>query len=76
MIDLNSFGSMTNHIQPQDIQLVTPVRSRPIHQMEAFEAVKKLPYMLQGKGFNGVLHFKVYFSELVNLIEDGEFGMW
>lgn len=53
---------MTNYLQPQDINLVTPIKTRPITQMEAYEAVKKLPYMLQGKGYNGMIHFKVYFA--------------
>lgn len=67
---------MTNYLQPQDIYLVTPIESRPISQMEAYEAVKKLPYMLQGKGYSGMICFKVYFAEFANIIEEGEFGMW
>ena len=68
MIDLNNFGQMTNYIQPMDIQLVTPIRHRPFNQMQAYEAVRQLPYQLQNKGYGGVLNFKVYFGEFVNLI--------
>ena len=69
MIDLNSFGEMANYIQPQQISLVTPIRNRNLTQYQAFEAVKQLPYILQGKGYGGQIHFKVYFAEFINLLD-------
>lgn len=62
MIDLNSFAQMTGYIQPQEISLVTPIRSRQVTQYQCFEAVKQLPYMLQNKGYGGQIHFKIYFA--------------
>ncbi len=69
-INLNQFGQMTQYIQPHDIQLVTPIRSRQLSQMQVFEAVKQLPYMLlDNQDYSGGIHFKVMFAEFVNLLE-------
>ncbi len=73
MIDLNTFGQLTTYIQAQEIALVTPIRSRQLTQYQCFEAVKQLPYLLQNKGYNGQIHFKIYFSEFVNLLEQNQF---
>jgi hypothetical protein len=73
MIDLNTFGQMTQYIQVNDIALVTPIRSRELTQYQCFEAVKQLPYMLQNQGYNGQIHFKIYFAEFVNLLEQNKF---
>lgn len=62
MIDLNGFGQMTQYLQVQSISLVTPIKGRNLSQQQAFEAVKQLPYLLQSKGYNGQIHFKIYFA--------------
>ena len=64
---------MTTYLQPQEIALVTPIRNRVFSQMEAFEAVKKLPYVMQQKGYGGQINFKLYFAEFVKLVEGGQY---
>jgi hypothetical protein len=67
---------MTQYLQPQDIQLVTPIRSRQLSQMQVFEAVKQLPYMLlDNQDYSGGIHFKGMFAEFVNLLEDNQFKL-
>lgn len=53
---------------------MTPIRSRQLSQMQVFEAVKQLPYMLlDNQSYGGGIHFKVMFGEFVNLLEQNQF---
>ena len=73
MVDLNGFGQMTQYLQIQEIALVTPIRSRSLTQQQVYEAVKQLPYLLQSKGMGGQIHFKIIFSEFINLLDQNKF---
>ena len=52
---------------------MTPIRSQKVTQYQCFEAVKQLPYLLQNKGYGGQIHFKIYFAEFINLLEQNQF---
>lgn len=64
---------MSNYLQVQEVTLVTPIRSRPMTQMQALDYLKRLPYECKNHGYGEYIHFRALYIELVNLIESGGF---